>query len=147
VRKDNKKRSMVNVLIYAQVEIDEIKIREEREHGILKLNGFFDYDFGIQINTFGGRHFAFHDNITLKKDPNRSDGFGTLIITYANRDTYIDSNPKIQFTTVVLRTNELNLITDNRVFYKEGQNTNCRLNKITGEELNEQLKEDTVINV
>jgi hypothetical protein len=115
---------------YAQVEIDQIDIKEEREHGVLKLIGFFDYEFGIQINTFGGRHFSFHDKITLTKDPNRNDGFGTLTITYGNRSAYIDSNPKVQFTTVILRKDELELLPDKKVFFKEGLNINCRLIKL-----------------
>ncbi|MCU5179249.1 hypothetical protein [Bacillus toyonensis] len=110
---------------YAIVQIDQIDLKSQREHGVIKLYGDFDYDFGIQINTFGGRHFSFHDKISLEKPT--TTGHGVLTITYGNREAYLDFNPAVEFTTVVSNLNELSLVTDGIVFHED---KNCRLNKL-----------------
>ncbi|MGY3839568.1 hypothetical protein ACWNPK_20905 [Bacillus atrophaeus] len=109
-------------VIYAQLEIDEIELKSLREYGVIKINGYFDYEFGIQLNLWG-RHYSFHQNgITLEKL--RPDGYGTLTVTYGNRDAYIDSNPKMQITTVLTSKSNLVFSPDNIVFFKD---KNCRL--------------------
>lgn len=113
---------------YAIVEIDQIDIKSEREYGVIKLYGDFDYDFGIQMNTFGGRHYSFHDKITLTR-PSPGSTLGILTITYANRDAYIDSNPKVQFTTVVNSLDTVRFEPDHVVFFDSGEKENCRLIK------------------
>ncbi|AIU77436.1 hypothetical protein ACR80L_09550 [Bacillus velezensis] len=109
-------------IIYAQLEIDEIELKTLRENGVIKIKGYFDYEYGIQLNL-SGKHYAFHQNgITLQKL--RTDGYGTLTVTYGNRDAYIDSNPKMQITTALTSKSNLVFSPDNIVFFKD---KNCRL--------------------
>lgn len=110
---------------YAIVQIDQIVLKDQREHGVIKLYGDFDYDFGIQMNTFGGLHFSFHDKISLEKPS--TTGHGILTIIYGNREGYMDFNPPVEFTTVVSNLNELTFVTDEIVFH-DGKN--CRLNTL-----------------
>lgn len=112
-------------VIYAQIDIDPVALTKQDDNGVIKLQGYFDYDFGIQFNSTD-KHYAFGNEISLK---NSSDGYGMLTITYGNKASTIGMNPAMSITTQLKKTAALNFKPDNKIFIEGAPgNGNCRIN-------------------
>ncbi|HDR6218486.1 TPA: hypothetical protein QCU06_004980 [Bacillus cereus] len=100
--------STVNGVLYFKITIYRVQL-EGTQGGVIRLKGYFDHNFGIQLNLTGFHYALGQDGIILTKETN---GLSVLTINYGNTNAFMEYNEEMSVSVKVVNSSHFHIETD-----------------------------------